>query len=167
MRGTTTCEQNRFSINKLQDSCGVVFLGYLFNMLSYSPSLCIPYSFNSWRHALTQLGHLLIAWVALLRWRVYPRVQSRISAGVRKLLIYAPTSLQWVKWIGYSEFHSLKPSNTRNKFKVLSSEDQSYGNIHELSITGWGQGQCGFAVNRVLWDYLYNPYVLQSLQWIM
>ena len=32
-----------------------------------------------------------------MRWRVYPRGQSQISAGVRK-----STSLQWVKWIGYS-----------------------------------------------------------------
>ena len=64
----------------------------------------IPYSFNSlqWRHTQTHSAHLIIAHVAPLRWRVYLHDQSRISAGVRKSLIYAPTSLQWVKWIGYS-----------------------------------------------------------------
>ena len=63
----------------------------------------IPYSFNSlqWRHAQTQSAHLVIARVAYLRWRVYSRGQSRISAGVHKSLIYSPTSLQWVKWIEY------------------------------------------------------------------
>ena len=62
----------------------------------------IPYSFNSlqWRHTQTQSAHLIIAHVAPLRWRVYPRDQSQISAGVHQSLIYAPTSLQWVKWIG-------------------------------------------------------------------
>ena len=64
----------------------------------------IPFSFNSlqWHHTQTQSAHLITARVAPLRWRVYSRDQSRISAGVRKLPIYAPTSLQWVKWIGYS-----------------------------------------------------------------
>ena len=67
----------------------------------------IPYSFNSlqWRHTQTESAHLIIARVAPLRWRVYPRDQSRISAGVHKSLIYAPTSLQWVKWIGYSRIY--------------------------------------------------------------
>ena len=45
-------------------------------------------------HMQTQSVHLIIARVAPLRLRVYPRDQSRISAGVHKLLIYAPTSLQ-------------------------------------------------------------------------
>ena len=51
----------------------------------------------------TQLAHLIIAHVAPL-----PRDQSRISADVRKSLIYAPSDLrtyvtvQWVKWIGYN-----------------------------------------------------------------
>ena len=65
----------------------------------------MPYSFNSlqWRHTQTQSAHLIIVRVAPLRWRVYPRDQSRISAGVRKSLIYAPMSLQWVKWIGYRQ----------------------------------------------------------------
>ena len=46
---------------------------------------------------------------------------------------------------------------------------QSFGNIHMLSITGWGQGQCGFAVNLRHWNsvrwyeiiyitHMYNHY---------
>ena len=72
----------------------------------FALDILIPFSFNSlqWRHTQTQSAHLIIARVAPLRWCVYPRDQSQISAGVRKSLIYgvyAPTSLQWVKRIGY------------------------------------------------------------------
>ena len=83
--------------------------------------LSIPYSFNSlqWRHTQTQSAHLITARVAPLRWRVYPRDQSRISAGVRKSLIYAPTSLQWVKWIGYSTRKSKRSSPAISRVLVF------------------------------------------------
>ena len=103
----------------------LIFILFIFvgKLQSRKSKVGIPYSFNSlqWRHTQTQSAHLktahvaplrwrvtqtqsahlIIACVAPLRWCVYPRDQSQISAGVRKLLIYGPTSLQWVKWIGY------------------------------------------------------------------
>ena len=46
----------------------------------------IPYSFNSvlWRQRVTQWVHLIISLMVLLRWCVYPRIQSRILVGVHK-----------------------------------------------------------------------------------
>ena len=53
---------------------------------SQTNKIPIPYSFNSlqWHHTQTQSAHLIATRVAHLRWRVYSRVQSRISAGMRK-----------------------------------------------------------------------------------
>ena len=66
---------------------------------NYKSDHIIPYS-QQWRHTHTQSAHPINARVAPLRWRVYP--PDQILTAVRKSLIYAPTSLQWVKWIAYS-----------------------------------------------------------------
>ena len=117
----------------------------------------IPFSFYSlqWRHTQTQSVHLIIARVASLRWRVYPRDQSRISAGVRKSLIYAPTSLQWVTWIGYSLFLCAAIINV-NKWKIF--RDRTPTEIqHWLQTNARDKGSKYAIIKRILWDRWWSP----------